>query len=312
MVTFTLKNGVAIYGGFPTGGGRWEDGNPMANETILSGDIKGNDAKVDNPAMLLNDNNRADNAVHVVTASGTDETASLDGFIITGGNANGAQYDTTNQGGGLYAKAGSPTIANCIFRLNSAEQGGAVYFWKGNSRFTNCRFIDNYAGESGGAIHNSESSPTIVNCALTRNTAAEKGGAMYNENGRAKIINCTVAKNYAYAGGGVYNQKSTPTLTNCILWVNTSRYGADEPAQLYGVKVEASNCCIQGLTEQLGGKNCFSKDPRITDDGYHLLPGSPCIDAGDNKAIPDNVGIDIDGNPRIAGMAVDIGAVEMR
>jgi len=313
--TFMLKSGVVIYGGFPTGGGEWEDGNPLANETILSGDFKGDDATVNNPAMLLTDPTRSDNAIHVVTASGADETAELDGFTIVAGNACGLRRDTANQGGGVYGKAGSPTIANCIFKLNSAELGGAVYFWQGNPQFINCRFTDNYAGGSGGAMHNAQCSPVLVNCVLTRNSANEKGGAMYNEANRANIINCTITKNYAYAGGGVYNQKSTPTVTNCILWGNTSRYGADEPAQLYGIKVEASNCCIQGLTPRFGGKNCFAQDPRITDldtDGYHLSTGSPCIDAGDNSAISDIVGTDIDGNPRITGTTVDIGAAEVR
>ena len=37
--TFQLINGVAIYGGFPTGGGSWEQRDPSAYETILSGDI---------------------------------------------------------------------------------------------------------------------------------------------------------------------------------------------------------------------------------------------------------------------------------
>jgi hypothetical protein len=70
-----------------------------------------------------------------------------------------------------------------------------------------------------------------------------------------------------------------------------------------------------GITPELGGKNCFSTDPRIADndtESYHLSAGSPCIDAGDNKAIPENIGTDIDNNPRIAGTAVDIGAVEAR
>jgi len=311
--TFMLKSGVAIYGGFPAGGGRWEDSNLLVNETILSGDFKGDDATVNNPAMLLTDPTRSDNAIHVVTASGADETAELDGFIIAGGNANGSQL--ANQGGGLYGKAGSPTIANCIFKLNSAGHGGAGYFWQGNPQFINCRFIDNYAGGSGGAMHSAECSPVLVNCIFTRNSAVEKGGAIYNEANKAKIVNCTITQNYAYAGGGVYNQKSTPTVTNCILWGNTSRYGADEPAQLYGIKVEASHCCIQGLTPQLGGKNCLAADPRITDveaDGYRLSAGSPCIDAGDSEAIPDGLGTDIDGNSRITGAAVDIGAVEAR
>lgn len=311
--TFTLKSGVAIYGGFPTGGGKWEDGNPLTNETILSGDFKGDDATVNSPAMLLTDPTRSDNARHVVTASGTDETAVLDGFIIAGGNAGGSRFGTNDQGGGLYGKAGSPTITNCIFKLNSAELGGAVYFWSGNPIFINCRFINNYAGSNGGAMHNAECSPMLVNCVFTRNAANEKGGAIYNEANKANIINCTITKNYAYAGGGIYNEKSTPTIINCILWGNKSRYGADEPAQIYGVKVEARNCCIQGITEQFGGKNCFAQDPRIIDieaEGYHLSAGSPCIDSGDTKAIPDNIGIDIDGNPRVTGTTVDIGACE--
>ena len=307
--TFKLKSGVAIYGGFPAGGSSLEDSNPLVNETILSGDLKGNDAAVNNLAMLVTETTRSDNAVHVVTASGADETAELDGFTIVAGNAHGSN------GGGLYSKAGSPTIANCIFKQNSAGHGGAIYFWQGRPKFINCRFIDNYATVSGGAMHNSECNPIIVNCVFTRNSAVEKGGAISNEVNNAYIINCTITKNYAYAGGGIYNQKSTPIVTNCILWCNTSRYGADEPAQLYGVKVEASHCCIQGLTPQLGGKNCLAADPRITDveaDGYRLSAGSPCIDAGDSKAISDDVRTDIDGNPRITGAAVDIGAAEAR
>jgi len=310
--TFTLKSGVAIYGGFPSGGGKWEESNPSANETILSGDLNGDDAMVVDLDRLTTDSTRKDNVFRVITASGTDETALLDGFIITGGNAGGSGSDVAYEGGGLYSKAGSPTITNCVWKLNSAAQGGAVYFWKSNSRFINCIFMNNYAGDSGGAIHGYESNPTIINCVFTRNTATEKGGAIYNEYSRAKIVNCTITKNQSYAGGGVYNHKSMPMLINCILWANTSRYGADEPGQVYGVKVEASYCFIQGLTEQLGGKICFAKDPRMAEDGYHFLTGSPCVDAGDNKAIPDDIGSDIDNNPRITGAAVDIGAIEAR
>jgi predicted outer membrane repeat protein len=312
--TFMLKNGVTIYGGFPTGGSGWENSDPLVNETILSGDLKGDDAMTNNLSMLLTDPTRSDNVAHVVKASGTDETAVLDGFIITAGNARGGRdrwpkEPLPTQGGGLYCKAGSPTIINCIFKLNSAPFGGAVYFWRGNPTLINCRFVDNFAEDSGAGIHLSECNATIVNCVFVKNSAVEKGGAIYNEANKAKIINCTIAKNYAYAGGGVYNQKSTPTVTNCILWGNTSRYGSDEPAQLYGVKVEASHCCIQGLTPQLGGKDCLVADPLIIDD-YRLSAGSPCINAGDSKAIPDGVETDIDGNFRIAGTAVDIGAVE--
>jgi hypothetical protein len=43
---------------------------------------------------------------------------------------------------------------------------------------------------------------------------------------------------------------------------------------------------------------------------FHLLPGSPAIDAGANDAVPADVTTDLDGNPRIAGTAVDLGAFE--
>jgi len=311
--TFLLKTGVAIYGGFPTGGSRWEDSNPALNETILSGDLGGDDMEVNNPRQLLTDSSRKDNTTHVVTASGTDETAILDGFTVMAGNASGDKGIPSNQGGGLYCKSGSPTISNCIFRLNSAENGGAIYFWQGTPKLTNCKFIDNYAGDSGGGIHSAESNLTLVNCVFTRNSAVEKGGGIYNENCKPTIINCTVTKNYSYAGGGIYNYKSTPTLTNCLLWGNTSRYGADEPAQVYGVKIISRHCCIQGLTAELGGTANISKDPVLADiekDGYRLSANSPCINAGDSDAIPDETTADVDGNPRIAGLSVDIGAAE--
>ena len=81
--TFQLVDDVAIYGAFVG------DEDPAtfdladrdfeANETILSGDLLGDDG----PDFAGND----ENSYHVVTGSGTDETAVLDGFIVTGGNA---------------------------------------------------------------------------------------------------------------------------------------------------------------------------------------------------------------------------------
>jgi hypothetical protein len=43
---------------------------------------------------------------------------------------------------------------------------------------------------------------------------------------------------------------------------------------------------------------------------YHLLPGSPCINTGDNSAVPPSVVTDLDGNPRIIDGTVDMGAYE--
>jgi hypothetical protein len=104
--TFQLKNGVTIKGGYAG------FGEPDANErdideyeTILSGDLKGNDVDVNDPRDLLNDPCRADNSYSVVTGSGTYATAVLDGVTITAGNANAAYPSPHGEGGGMFNDA---------------------------------------------------------------------------------------------------------------------------------------------------------------------------------------------------------------
>ena len=107
--TFGLINGVAIKGGYAGLGEpdpNFRDVND--NETLLSGDLLGNDG----PDFA----NNSDNSYHVVTGSGTDETAVLDGFTITAGNANWPSLE----GGGMYNELGNPTVMNCTFSGNTA------------------------------------------------------------------------------------------------------------------------------------------------------------------------------------------------
>ena len=109
--TFQLLNGVALYGGYPSGGGTrdWEN-----NETILSGDLATNDAADIDPADLLTEATRDENSYHVVTGSGTEETAILDGFIVRAGNASEIT-GSEGLGGGMYNSQGSPTVTHCTF-----------------------------------------------------------------------------------------------------------------------------------------------------------------------------------------------------
>ena len=142
---FRLINGVAIYGGFPPGGGEWyeRDPNDPNNETILSGNI--------GAAGI-----RSDNSYHVVAGGGTDETAVLDGFIITAGNANGS--GARRRGGGMYNNNSDPTLTNCTFIGNRASgAGGGMYnLNSSNPTVTNCTFSDNSAN-NGGGMHNNNS-----------------------------------------------------------------------------------------------------------------------------------------------------------
>jgi hypothetical protein len=108
--TFQLVSGLALYGGFPSGGG---DRDPAANETILSGDVGV-------PGAV------GDNCYHVVTTDHTDAATVLDGFIITAGNADGVGKQ--DWGGGMYNYQSSVTVANCTFRHNTAaRRAGGMY-----------------------------------------------------------------------------------------------------------------------------------------------------------------------------------------
>ncbi|MHC4697871.1 MAG: hypothetical protein ACYTFA_14155, partial [Planctomycetota bacterium] len=106
--SFELKAGVALRGGYRGCSGldcSDADQHDVAEfESILSGDI----ARDDGPDFA----NNMDNCHHVVRWSGTGDTAVLDGFTVTAGNALDAV--TTRVGGGLYSDSGgSLEVTNC-------------------------------------------------------------------------------------------------------------------------------------------------------------------------------------------------------
>jgi len=307
---FHLKTGVGIYGGFPVGGGLWKDRDPNAYETILSGDLNGDDVDF---------NNNADNSYHVVTAVGTDATAILDGFIITAGNADGSGID--GDGGGMSNYQSSSTLANCTFTGNfTKKRGGAMHNKQSNVVVANCMFNDNLADNAGGGIFNQNSDPTFVNCTFIGNWAGIYGGGVYNcSASNATLANCTFTGNSADSyGGGISNDYSSSTITNCILWGNTAPNGSQLSVQSSS-SLSVSYCCLQGSLPAIynsgssiitWGLGNIADNPLLKSDNYHLQAGSPCIDSGDPNG--DYSGqTDIDGEPRVMGQYVDIGSDEV-
>jgi len=150
MATFTLVSGLALKGGYaglaaPDPNAR----NIELYETILSGDLADNDVEVDHPHDLRDEPTRAENSYHVVTASGTNRSAIIEGFTITGGYAepylprNPLPYE--HEGGGMYLDEASPKVLNCTFNGNLAADGGGMFSRFGNPLVTGCCFLGNMA-----------------------------------------------------------------------------------------------------------------------------------------------------------------------
>ena len=223
QATFQLINGVALMGGFAGLGAPTPDDRDITGfETILSGDLLGDDGP--------NFANNGENSFHVTRGGGTGDTAVLDGFTITGGNANGPFPDFA-RGGGMWNNGGSPTVTNCTFRGNSGDYGSGMGNRNNSSpTVTNCTFSGNstaLVGGGGGMLNDNSSSPTVTNCAFSGNAAGIWGGGMYNCDSSPTVTNCTFSGNSAesFNGGGMYNFQSSPTVTNCKFSGNTADFG---------------------------------------------------------------------------------------
>jgi predicted outer membrane repeat protein len=320
----SLKSPVVVYGGFAgTETGRSQR-DWVANATVLSGDLDGNDVT---------------NAQGVVTGSGTDATAVLDGFTVSAGNASGGYPN--DRGGGMYNDGGSPTLTNVTFSGNSAVYdggmgnynssptltnvtfsgnsaniGGGMGNWDNSSpTLTNVTFSGNYAYVGGGMGNWDNSSPTLTNVTFSGNATLYDGGGMYNYNSSPTLVNVTFSGNSASSyGGGMYSEwDSSATLTNCILWGNTDGGTLEQSAQIFnapGSAITVTYSLVAGGVYT--GSGNITGDPQFVrnpdaGDGDWTTPGdndygdlrlqltSPAVDAGDNRAVPADT-LDLDGD----------------
>jgi uncharacterized repeat protein (TIGR01451 family) len=317
MATFQWESGIALYGGFAGNEASRYQRDWSAHVATLSGDIG-----------TIGDH--SDNAYHVITSNALDDTCKLDGFVVSGGFANGSNpYD---RGGGMYNDGGNPVLRNVIFTANAATSHGGGIFNRGSSTLIDVSFFNNSSDARGGGIYNvGDNSPQLINVTFYGNTANE-GGGVYNRNSAAHIINATFSGNSAVNGGGLYNYNylyGTPTLIqatfsnnvasgpgggiynlfgdsiihNSVVWGNT-------PDQIYDDSSTPSvtYSLVQGASIYPGTGN-INSDPLFvdadgpddtagtTDDDVRLQGASPAIDAGDNSVLPaDSLDLDSDGD----------------
>ena len=260
--TFQLKNGVVIKGGYAG------VGKPDPNErdidkykTVLSGDLNGDDVEVNDPCDLLTEPSRAENSYHVVNGSDCNESAVLDGFTITAGNANGEFYPLNQgSGGGIQIRWSfeeGPVLKNCTFIGNSARYGGGMDNDHSSTTLTNCTFSENFAEWGGGIGNDGFPGPKLVNCKFTANRAGYKGGAIANAESRPTLENCKLIANHAELGGAIYNGEAGAILTNCTLIGNSAErggavYNSDGSVRMTNCLVSENSCTEKGGAVYLG------------------------------------------------------------
>ncbi|MEK7995395.1 MAG: right-handed parallel beta-helix repeat-containing protein, partial [Planctomycetota bacterium] len=193
--------------------------NIVTYQTILSGDLSGNDSAVADVQDLYGELTRLDNSLHVVTAQDVDNNTLLEGFVITGGNS--------HDGAGIQLIRSDIVVTQCTIQENRAGrlsgdgldgwgQGAGASCFFGGPTFRNCTFQLNWSGGWGGALHSLRSNPTLRDCFFQANHAGLQGGALYFEDGSGVVIDCTFQGNRSWDGGAVFGGGDGDLrLTNC-------------------------------------------------------------------------------------------------
>jgi predicted outer membrane repeat protein len=251
-----------------------------------------------------------------------------------------------SKGGAVFHHGGTADFENCSFADNAADFGGATHHeGEGASSFSGCLFLHNRAlnGGDGGAILHDGATVTVGNCRFVGNSAegrggaisgnqkvvasssvftgnaARRGGAFFSERGaELNLCNCTTSANRALEfGGAVYGAQRGSYIRNCIFW-------GDAPDEAYLTEIGGVlwDNDIEGSAGGPLGAGSIDADPQFRDpagpdgvagtldDDLRLCLGSPCLDAGDSAEVSRDGLTDLDGNPRIAGNSVDMGAYE--
>ncbi|MFC1534134.1 right-handed parallel beta-helix repeat-containing protein [Thermodesulfobacteriota bacterium] len=221
--SFLLSPGVRLYGGFLGSEKERSTRNWEKNRTILSGEINDSD-KIN------------DNCYHVLIGA---DKAVVDGFVITGGYADGTVYD--GKGGGMinYRRSPqerpnssivtgySPEIRNCVFIGNYAKDGGAVYSYdRAEPKYINCDFRSNSAENGGAVIDRVGVKAVYSKCTFSNNSSRWRGGAIYFDYGSRPTLNdCIFSENTSGGhGGAVFSVSRASQLEHTSITFNGCRF----------------------------------------------------------------------------------------
>ncbi len=334
------RNGVSLYGGFNGTESLLSERDPSTNITILSGDLNQDDTGTEYSGA-----NRSDNAARVLVVN--NPSCLIDGLTITGGHAVG-NNNTVEEGSAIYINNANFTIKNCVIADNVVSRGGVVrainrtgdlkieetiisnnlgtfapVFYGSasttlNVNFTNCLIRSNrkeggsttspgvvwFRQDTGGTVRG-----TLTNCTVVDNLSQ-------NTNNSTAIVATRLGSgiselrvnNSIFQGNVAMSGTSSSMMTSIGLHANTT------PANIYAVRNSIDETEFSNIVDNGGSRinnNNSSVNPAFTSaTDYTLTSSSLAIDAGDLNLLPTGVDFDLQGNDRVSGTSVDIGAYE--
>jgi len=234
------------------------------------------------------------------------------------------QNSAAGEGGGIYDNSASMITNNTVTGNSAGTYGGGLALVNSTASISRNVYTDNTAA-TGGGIDCGAFAGCLVNNLVARNTASANGGGISSDTAEADFVSNTITGNTAAsAGGGLYCKESLVQVINCIIWGNTAPAGAQIRSTVTTGQLTVEHCSVNN---DATGVNATGKpivwgdgivgDPLFVDlaGDYHLLPGSPCTDAGNNDA-PIRTELDMAGLDRVLdgnfdGTAtIDLGAFE--
>lgn len=288
----------------------------------IDADVPAGDLVLD--GCLFETNSAASHGGAVHASMGSGAIRIINGCEFSGNIAHPGSGNGNFVGGALYV-IGNADIANAVFTNNVSVSrcsgglgcdvtgyAGAAWLQGGNSTIRNSVFVGNTtrainAGTCfsdsdsrswGGAIYLSDGVLRISDTILTRNVTeatgcrtSRAGSGLFVNSGTCALVNVTCAYN---SNDGIYVAGGATGITNAIVYFNGGTQIGGNPSVTYSD--------VQGGF--IGEGNISFNPIFLSTNVLTIVPGSPCIDAGD-PALAYN---DICFPPSLGGPRNDMGA----